>query len=337
MTKKNFIKFVGVVSVLCVIFASFALSAGAVKEKNIEYSIDDNKVTIEKFDASGLTHIEIPAVIGECDVVYVQSDAIINGESAVSIHIPASVEDLGEFDSVPFTGMDNLEKITVDENNLYYSSDENGVLYDKSKATIVQYPAGNKNISYSAPDSVTYIKIFSFSGCRYLENVESLGSVDQLCDTFVNCRNLKTVNIPAEVTLVNENNNMLFQGCDSLSDIYFGGSQTQWENLNINPENIYVANAIVHFAVNEDVVIEPAVAEKEEETTLPETTEAETEKETVPTTENSTTEIAATEVSASGDDVTQEKPENQVMKYLVPAAVVLLAAIGIFLVKKYKR
>ncbi len=48
-----------------------------------------------------------------------------------------------------------LEKITVDEANLYYCSDEYGILYDKAQTEVLCFPTCYPYTEYRMPDSVT--------------------------------------------------------------------------------------------------------------------------------------------------------------------------------------
>ena len=74
--------------------------------------------------------------------------AFYNYDSLSVVNIPASVTSIAEF---AFNDCDNLKSITVDENNTYYSSDENGVLFNEGKTELIQYPANNTNTSYQIP------------------------------------------------------------------------------------------------------------------------------------------------------------------------------------------
>lgn len=58
---------------------------------------------------------------------------------------------------------EDLERISVSEDNQFYSSDENGILFNKSKSTLIYHPAGIDNDgSYTAPNSVTTIESYAF-------------------------------------------------------------------------------------------------------------------------------------------------------------------------------
>jgi len=55
----------------------------------------------------------------------------------------------------------------VDALNSAYSSVD-GVLFNKSQTTLIQYPAGNVVASYMIPDNVTNIGIDAFFSCANL-------------------------------------------------------------------------------------------------------------------------------------------------------------------------
>ena len=120
------------------------------------------------WESDSLTHINMPSnlkIIGY---------GAIKGTSVKSVEIPGSVESIGEW---AFHKCQILEKITVDESNKCYSNDENGVLFNKDKTVLIQYPLGNPKKSYTIPDGVTTIKEFAFAPCCILESVIIPGSV----------------------------------------------------------------------------------------------------------------------------------------------------------------
>jgi hypothetical protein len=85
--------------------------------------------------------------------------------SITNVTIPNSVTSIGD---EAFT-IGSLTAITVDTNSPAYSS-LNGVLFDKSQATLIEYPGGLGG-SYTIPNSVTNIGDDAFDGCTGLTNV----------------------------------------------------------------------------------------------------------------------------------------------------------------------
>ena len=76
------------------------------------------------------------------------------------------------------------------------------------------------------PGSVKTIPANLFRQCFRLEKVTFLDGVTTINSVFANCSTLKTVTIPKSVTTINSK---LFSDTPLLSDIYYGGTQTEWE------------------------------------------------------------------------------------------------------------
>ena len=68
----------------------------------------------------------------------------------------------------------------MDALNSVYSSVD-GVLFNKSQTTLIQYPGGKAG-SYTIPNSVTSIGDYAFSGCTSLTSVTIPNSVTSIGD-----------------------------------------------------------------------------------------------------------------------------------------------------------
>lgn len=113
-----------------------------------------------------------------------------------------------------FARCPSLEHITVSADNPNYRS-EDGVLFDKNKTTLIQYPIGNARASYSAPDSVTSICDYSFYSCYRLTSVNLTNAMTIGAEAFGNCDNLASADMPNVVSI----DNGAFYGCDDLTSV----------------------------------------------------------------------------------------------------------------------
>ena len=121
-------------------------------------------------DCYGLTNLTIPD-----GVTNIGKYALNYCTSLTSVAIPTSVTSIGD---EAFADCDSLTAITVDPLNAFYSGVD-GVLFDKSTNTLVQYPGGKVG-SYTVPNSVANIGNWAFSFCGNLTSVTIPNSVTNI-------------------------------------------------------------------------------------------------------------------------------------------------------------
>ncbi len=173
------------------------------------------------YSCDSLTNITIPD-----SVTTIGYRAFYNCTSLADVTIGDGVTTIGSYAFESCTG---LTSITVDENSLYYSSDSCGVLFNKDKTTLIQYPVGNESTSYTISDKVTTIGFAAFKDCSWLTSVTIPDSVTTIGDSaFGHCENLTSITIPDSVATIGTN---VFYNCTALTgatigngvtDIYYG-------------------------------------------------------------------------------------------------------------------
>ena len=107
--------------------------------------------------------------------------------------------------------------------------------------TLTVYGSGDTiSLRCSAADVVRHAIIpegITTIGGQYAENSAGLCGSDLMSD----------VSLPVSLTYIGTNS---FQDCYSLTDVYYAGSEAQWNEIEILPGNEALLNARIHFAVS---------------------------------------------------------------------------------------
>ncbi len=134
--------------------------------------------------------------------------------SLTNVTIPASVTKIGDaflysFSTPAFKSCSSLKQITVDKNNPKYC-DENGVLYDKDKTSLVQCPGGLSG-DFSIPQSVEWVGLYSFENCDRLTSVTIPEGVSFIGPSaFSECYNLRRISVSQANEYYCDENGVLF-------------------------------------------------------------------------------------------------------------------------------
>jgi hypothetical protein len=219
-----------------------ALTSLSVDDRNNVYSAMDgvvfskDKTRLIRYPAGRDGDYRVPA-----GVIRIEGCALRGSPRLSKVVIPASVTHI---EGNSLSNCDRLTAIVVDKANPVYSSDAEGVLFDKGKGRLVKCPSGRTG-SYSVPSHVTAIGGCAFEGSVWLTNItitEGVTSIDPWA--FADCARLASVGIPEGVTSIGyatfqDSTNLAsvviptsvsaigdwaFYACRNLSGVYFKGN-----------------------------------------------------------------------------------------------------------------
>jgi len=153
---------------------------------NSIHSIAENQFAY----CTSLTNIAIPDSVNA-----IAHGAFAYCTSLPVVTIPASVNSIGLY---AFGACASLASIVVDSQNSSFSSVD-GVLFDKSQSSLIQFPAGKSDVSYTIQNGVSTIAGAAFGGCRNLTSVDVGSSVTLIDDSFAGCIGLTNLTIGVAV------------------------------------------------------------------------------------------------------------------------------------------
>lgn len=157
-------------------------------------------------ECSRLSQIILPSSITTIEESAFENCGI--SQIFISEHVSTIKEDA-------FTLARSLTSIDVDINNPNYCS-EDGVLFNKDKTKLLQFPSKKQAISYTVPEGVTSIGYGAFAANSLSQILlpNSLTAIGKMA--FFNCLSLKNITIPQGVTSIDK---FAFYGCEALRNV----------------------------------------------------------------------------------------------------------------------
>lgn len=148
----------------------------------------------------------------------IETHAFGNCTSLKELNLPSTVTTI---EDEAITAAEHLSAINVAEGNTVYTAD--GVaLYDAAKTRLILYAVFNSTEQYTLPSTLETIGGYSFSSSS----------------------KLKTIGIPASVKEIQD---YAFVDVSGLTDVWYAGSETEWEAVKIGTNNTALASATMHY------------------------------------------------------------------------------------------
>ena len=161
--------------------------------------------------------------------------------SLTRLTIPSGVTQIGKS---AFEACGSLTGIWVTDGNSNYSSDKHGVLFNYDKTELVRCPAAISG-TYEIPNGVTTLDSFAFEGCKLLTGVSIPDGVVRIGESaFAYCKGLTSITIGNQVAEIGPS---AFISCDNLKDVYYCGSESDWNKISIAEANDQLTAATIHY------------------------------------------------------------------------------------------
>ena len=204
--------------------------------------------------SSPFSTCKIDRIIINNGVTSVGDYVFYNCTDLKSITIPGSVTYIGERAIASCINLDNL---IIPDSVTYIGTQAFGLSYALK--------------SFSMPDSVTYLGESAFGQCSALETIKLSNNITSInnnvfyyCKSlkkltipdkvtsigvgaFSYCSSLESINIPAGITSIG---GMAFYECTNLTDIYFAGTEKQWNAISKTNSSI-PKDCTIHFKSSE--------------------------------------------------------------------------------------
>ncbi len=219
--------------------------------------VPDTVLTIESYAfaaCSSLVQVQVSdsvTVIGDHAFAYCTSLSEIDLSAALVTIGDSAFKACGQL--LAITLPTSLESIGT------YAFENTGLCEIEIPASVTSIAEGaffdcDNLVNVVIPDTVTMVGDWAFAYSASLQTaIVSQSVLEMGSEVFYNCVSLIAVEVADDVTAIGR---QAFAFCDSLTDIYFGGNETQWGEIAADTP----ANVMVHY-----------------ETTMPQTVAADTQ------------------------------------------------------------
>ncbi len=214
----------------------------------IGYTINGDSATV--VHSYGTRDVEIPETVyhnGSYYTVTRISDLADGNDENTTLRTLTIPDTVTSVYGSAFSLCPNLDTINVSSDNPYYSSDSDGILYNKDHTILVRAPPAMSMDRYDVDYGVVTVGSHAFEGCQisriYLsstvETIESyafsntlslehvnLSNVENLHSNLMSGSSIEHVNIPQSVTSIDRS----FDNAQSLISIYVNPTNTHFSS-----------------------------------------------------------------------------------------------------------
>ena len=119
----------------------------------------------------------------------------------------------------------------------------NPLIYMKKIPSCFAYKLDIKE--FVIPDNVISIGSGAFENCSILTDVIIGSGTTYIYNyAFNNCERLASITIPKSVAYINH---AAFRNCSKITDVYYEGSEEDWNKIEMEDDNYLLFNANIHY------------------------------------------------------------------------------------------
>ena len=159
--------------------------------------------------------------------------AVTDLPSLTRINVPDSLREMGGFEAGNYTELTNLQEVIIDPDHPYVMH-QDGMLIYRDNGRLFSGCAASGNVVI--PYGVTVIDDSAFIHNNRLTTVsvaETVTEIGAMC--FYRCENLTGAYLPGGLQ---EFGYEVFGACDMLSEVRFGGTQSQWNSVEFQADKM---------------------------------------------------------------------------------------------------
>ena len=234
--------------------AAIHFNSGVNDPKNLyDYQEKNGTIEITKYKGTD-TEATVPETIDNKAVTSIGNEAFFSCQNLTKITLPTSITSIEDGAFRSCTGLTQINLPT----GLLNLGD--GAFKDCTGLTQMDLPAGLTNMGFSVfrgcnslaqislPTSISSIKDGAFADCISLKKISIPTGVTSIEDgAFTGCSSLSEINLPVGLNSIGD---AAFQNCAGLTDVYYDGSNIQWNQIQIGLNNDDLQNAAMHFKIS---------------------------------------------------------------------------------------
>ncbi len=230
----------------CLLYVGFEAN-GVLTVKDGTYIVADGAC----YYCSEITQVVLPET-----VVLLGRSAFRYCEAMETINLPESILAIGDY---AFSHCFALDEITlpsglqVIEEELFMSCYSLKSIEIPAAVTVIEpyaFAWCNQLEELKLHEGLREIRDYAFRMCAQLKSIDIPEGVQTIgFEAFSDCSSITSVTLPESLVSVDE---AAFYWCDALTDVYYSGSASSWEAVEVKVNNEALLEATIHFAKEDE-------------------------------------------------------------------------------------